>query len=283
MKRDGNLINLLKEKSKKNIQTYIKELQYVKNGLGTVDIHITNHCNLNCRGCDHFAPLAGEWFANIDEFSELLFRLKTILKDKPLYSISLMGGEPLLHPDIVMFARKARSIFPDIIIKIITNGTIKKEKDFYDQLKKCNVELSITDYHEEKKFYRVNLCKEGKCQIVCNNRSHDLEEIKKNVDENMYEFFNVMPCCQLNMNGDFYSCIVPANIDKFNSYFHENYMPQKGNDFVNIFEIDNIEKIIEMNNRKHINFCKYCDVKTIVDWGISSRVREEWEIEKDNR
>ena len=282
MKWVDGLIKLLKENNKKNIQEYIEELNYVKNGLGTVDIHITNHCNLNCKGCDHFAPLADEWFANIEDFTRLLRRLKQILKNKPFYGISLMGGEPLLHPDVMSYVRKTRESFPDIVVKLITNGTIEKSNDFYDELKTYNVELSVTNYYEGKHFYRVNLGKTNDNDIICNNRNSDLNKIKENVDENMYEFFNVMPCCQLNMNGDFYSCIIPANIDKFNSFFNENYAVKKNDDFINIFEIDSIDEIIKMNNRKSINFCKYCNKKTIVDWGISCKDRKEWELEEDS-
>ena len=30
--------------------------------LEKIDIHLTDHCNLNCKGCTHFSPLAEDFY-----------------------------------------------------------------------------------------------------------------------------------------------------------------------------------------------------------------------------
>ena len=57
--------------------------------------HITDHCNLKCRGCSHFSPLAQEWFESVEDFKKDFSQLASLM---PVNIIRLMGGEPLLHP-----------------------------------------------------------------------------------------------------------------------------------------------------------------------------------------
>jgi ABC-2 type transport system ATP-binding protein len=276
------MIKVLCEDTKENLRDFVKESVYRKSGIGTIDIHIVNHCNLNCKCCDHFAPLAKEWYADINEFEKLLNRLKLILHDKPLCSISLMGGEPLMHPRILDFCIIARRIFPNIDLKLVTNGILLKEKDecFFDCLKKNNIELCVSSYYEGKNFYKTNLLeikKQGnESYKLCNNRSNNVKAIRDNVDEKLYEFFVSFPCAQLNMNGDFFSCIVPANIDKLNEFFGLKYETIKNHDYINIYDIEDIQPIIDMNNIDKIPFCDYCSMKEVVKWNITKHDKKEW-------
>ena len=81
---------------------------------------------------------------------------------------------------------------------------------------------------------------------------------------------------QLNDNGDLFSCIVPANIDIINEYFDCNFIPIEWEDYINIYKVDTVDEIIEMNNKKKIPFCEYCLQKTIQRWGNSSKDEKEW-------
>ena len=33
-----------------------------------VEMHIVDHCNLNCNCCNHFSPLAEPWFISLKDF-----------------------------------------------------------------------------------------------------------------------------------------------------------------------------------------------------------------------
>jgi hypothetical protein len=35
----------------------------------SVEMHIVNHCNLNCNCCNHFSPLADPWYISLEDFS----------------------------------------------------------------------------------------------------------------------------------------------------------------------------------------------------------------------
>ena len=62
----------------------------------TLELHVTDHCNLNCKGCSHYAPIADGFYISLEELEEYY----NIIKSRGLIFFStlrLMGGEPLLH------------------------------------------------------------------------------------------------------------------------------------------------------------------------------------------
>ncbi|MDR0723938.1 MAG: 4Fe-4S cluster-binding domain-containing protein, partial [Endomicrobium sp.] len=72
------------------------------------EIHVTDHCNLNCKSCSHFSPLAQERYLDLNQFQNDCKRLALLTNGK-LEDIIFLGGEPLLHPnlgDIFKIARK---------------------------------------------------------------------------------------------------------------------------------------------------------------------------------
>ena len=67
-----------------------------------LDVQVCDHCNLRCAGCLHFAPLAEERILDLEGHAYDLERLAAIEGIEGYFgSIVLMGGEPLLHPNIV--------------------------------------------------------------------------------------------------------------------------------------------------------------------------------------
>ena len=45
-----------------------------------IDIHLVDHCNLNCRGCTHFSPLAQEFYLDLDSYECDLTRLSKLTR-----------------------------------------------------------------------------------------------------------------------------------------------------------------------------------------------------------
>ena len=91
-----------------------------KNQLDNLTIHLASHCNLNCWGCDNFSPLSEECYADLNIFAKDIACLSKFLKNR-VSRIELLGGEPLLHPNIENFLPIARMAFPETPIKIVTN------------------------------------------------------------------------------------------------------------------------------------------------------------------
>lgn len=88
-------------------------------------ITINNYCNLRCPYC--FAKEITQQTANsmtMDEFTEIL---DFLLKDPDMHDITLVGGEPLLHPDFDRMIRKtaeqiAATNHTHTSISLLTNG-----------------------------------------------------------------------------------------------------------------------------------------------------------------
>ena len=88
-------------------------------------MHTNNHCNLNCAGCNHFAPLTKPHFIDIEQFQALLDRLRFLCGTRvQIRIIRLMGGEPLLHPQISDLVQMTRDAFQKTAIEIRTNGIL---------------------------------------------------------------------------------------------------------------------------------------------------------------
>ena len=64
------------------------------------EVHLIDSCNLNCKGCVHFAPLAKpSSFYPLEEFEKEIKRLSELFGGRFGW-IHIMGGEPLLNPNI---------------------------------------------------------------------------------------------------------------------------------------------------------------------------------------
>lgn len=85
-----------------------------------IEMHVVDHCNLNCVSCNHFAPLAKPWFITKESLSNSLNLVKENIPN--LKSLILLGGEPTLHPELLDLCKIAREILPNIEISILSNG-----------------------------------------------------------------------------------------------------------------------------------------------------------------
>ena len=86
-----------------------------------VEHSVVDHCNLSCNQCDHGSPMLRKRLSSLKEFSRSVSRLAEILH---VDTFKLVGGEPLLHPQIGDFARVAKESGIAREIQIWTNGTL---------------------------------------------------------------------------------------------------------------------------------------------------------------
>lgn len=126
----------------------------------TLQIFITNACNLRCNGC--FARnVMGEDSSNIsiEEYNE-------VIKDfisKGGRQVNLLGGEPLLHPNVKDFIAINKE--NDIKTTIYTNGTYL-DRFVADDFKDAKIRVSIYTYDGDYKSaltlpkvrYPIDIC-----------------------------------------------------------------------------------------------------------------------------
>lgn len=111
--------------------------------------HLTDHCNLNCRGCDNFSPLAPDTFTETEAFEADCRRMAQLMGTRNrIKEIQLLGGEPLLHPQVTRFMDIARSCFPHTPINLVSNGLLlpKEDERFWECCRRNDVQIIVTKY-----------------------------------------------------------------------------------------------------------------------------------------
>ena len=96
-----------------------------------IEVYITNVCNLTCEQCNRFN---NHDFKGWQLWSDHADQYQQWAKLIDLKSITILGGEPLLNPDIVSWVRGLNAAF-GIGVQILTNGTrLNQVKGLYDTM-----------------------------------------------------------------------------------------------------------------------------------------------------
>lgn len=112
--------------------------------LDYLEFHLADHCNLNCAGCLHYSPFAEERLADVDTVRRDFSRLHDLFGN--IRHVRIMGGEPLLNPRVVEFARIVREAFPRARIMVVTNGILLGKFIGLKELAALGVGIDWTKY-----------------------------------------------------------------------------------------------------------------------------------------
>jgi len=255
-------------------------------------VPIVEHCNLRCRFCDHFAPLAEEEFADIKVFEKDFARLSELLNAK-VDRIGLMGGEPLLHPQISDFFYVARKYFPETKLQFVTNGILllKQTEVFWKACKDNRITIFNTKYplpldfdkiKEVAKQHNVSFNFSDYSGIIIKTSNKiplDLEG-KQDMNTNFKKCLHANNFCSLS-KGKLFTCTVAPNIRHFNKFFNKN-IPITDEDYIDIYKAEN-EKEVMLFLSKPKPICKYCYVEkrtTGHQWQKSKKDIKEWTVEQ---
>lgn len=85
-----------------------------------LEIHAVDHCNNNCRWCNNHSPYHDISWHQAESYINWISLLEQ--KRIPFRMLSIMGGEPFLHPNLTEFAHKLKTTFPGKTIAVSTNG-----------------------------------------------------------------------------------------------------------------------------------------------------------------
>ena len=251
-------------------------------------IHLTDHCNLNCRGCDNFSPLSPEIFADLATFERDCARIAE-LSDGSVQEVQLLGGEPLLHPQVIDFFDIARKYFPKVTIKMVTNGILllKQKNDFWENCRKNDIEIVVTkypikiDHNAIEKHVKTQNIKFGfygsTAEVEKNMHCMPLDlSGKQNARDSFLRCSNANRCVSLD-NGRIYTCSLIPYVKYFNAHFGEN-LPVTENDFRDIYKVKNIDEILNFLCQP-MPFCRFCNQKNMIwniGFGVSKKDIREW-------
>jgi len=247
------------------------------------EIHITDHCNLNCKGCAHFSSLCKPTFADLATFREDMDRMAALFSR--VEEIYLMGGEPLLHPDVASFVRAGRASFPRSRICLMTNGTLvtRMTPDVWNALAETGVVLLCDSYPiglpvEEidrlarehgatvewtvprEEFFKIPIDRAG---------GHDMAASFRR-----WQGFNNCPIVR---DGRLYPCAYVAYADVFRSTFGISGLQVSERDSISIRDEPDPDTVMEFL-MDPVPWCSNCDMDSRVfyTWGRSKRELSEW-------
>lgn len=248
------------------------------------EVHITEHCNLDCKQCTHFSPLAEEEFADINSYKKDCGRLSELFGGEMSY-IRLMGGEPLLHPQVTEFMRITRELFPIGKVALVTNGLLlpSMPEDFWEACKEYDVTIKPTYYPINFDYDALGKIALRKGVKFLPNRFANKEHIKIPIglfDANAR--INFLNCdvgsCTTLKDGKMYPCPTVAHAPHLKKYFNlDMHLSEKNG--VDIYSVKSGDELLE-KLAKPIPFCRYCDVEhryyMKYEWGVTKKDRYEW-------
>lgn len=109
------------------------------------EVNIVENCNLSCRSCSHLSPAMAR--RSVDP-AGMYNDLTTLARHYHARWLRLLGGEPLLHRDIVGVLEAARQSRISDGICVVTNGVLlpRMTHEFWQAVD--HVEVSVYPGHE---------------------------------------------------------------------------------------------------------------------------------------
>jgi len=248
-----------------------------------LEYHVADHCNLNCKGCFHFSNLVdSKEFPGFEQFKLDINRLSGLFDNIGI--IRLMGGEPLLNPELPQIIAEARKAFPKAKIHLLTNGILYKkiENGLLEEIKNCGVEVQVSLYkpvvHKKekiKKFFQARGIRYWISKpITYFGKYLNLEgtsDPKKSVSQ-----CHASRCTFL-QNGYIARCPLPFNIQHFNNRFGQTISME--HEWIGIHNDMAEGYAIKQKLRQPMESCRFCGNIKWVKWDKNSIGAESAGIE----
>lgn len=262
----------------------------------TFEVSLVDHCNLSCQMCDHYSQLSEPWFLDVEQFSRDMHEMGRIY-DHEIGAISLLGGEPTLHPRIIDIIKIVRREFPTSELIVLTNGVKllsmehMEDGNFWQVCKDYDVHITVTVYpikldyiaiEEKAKEYGIKLA------MSSNIHAKELTKIDKISDKHTMNLTGSVPkfysihCLYFNKfnvvkDGRYYMCPIQAHSDIFNKAFgqHLELLPE---DSLELTKVKDWHELAEFG-ASWVPFCRYCDLPHwhhASVWKASSKQMDEY-------
>ncbi len=238
-----------------------------------VEFHISDKCNLNCKGCTHFSPLFDNIGASYDKRINDLREIKRLFPN--LFVLNLLGGEPLLAPELDKYIIAVRKMFPESYIQITSNGLLipKISKEVLQMIHDFNICISITEYLPTQKMMdRIMECLD-RYKIKYRSLKYEKKQIfNRPISVNVHSKYKnlcISDGCIAVSDGKIARCPTLMFIYKFNEVFNEN-LPEEG-----IYFLDKVEdgEWLLSELKKEVPLCKHC-VKNEMNWSLCGLERK---------
>jgi organic radical activating enzyme len=255
--------------------------------------HVTHNCNLSCESCCHFTNHGHDWFIDIDTLAKWYSYWNKRISPRRM---AILGGEPLLHKNIVDIVYLTREMWnqpKDFYFEIVTNGILidkEKHKNLPKALVDTDCTLSVSIHstknvsleYSNKLKKSLNIIKEWRdrynIKINLDDSFNDWNRTYKNFGINSEPFEDNTPeqswencptgqeCFQL-YNGNIYKCAplayLPLLKEKYGPLLSGKWDPYLK--YIPLTPNCSDDDIIEFYNRKCESVCGMCP-KNIINF-----------------
>ena len=244
---------------------------------------VTDWCNLNCRGCGHYSPLARKEFAPIDELRKTMAALGRACGGD-IESAYLIGGETLLYPDLNEAMEALRSAFPTAKLYIFTNGLLlpRMDDDFWASARKYDFVMALTRYPIRFDYDAAEaLCaaKGVRCEVFADRNlegsffKFPLDPAKKQ-NGRMAHFRCYNRGCISVLGDKVYPCSISGCVGHLNKALGTNFRHEEG-DYIAVGDVRSARDIKRLRDRV-VPFCSYCKHHEVRPYAPSRRELSEW-------
>ncbi len=228
---------------------------------------LTDKCTLNCKNCDGYIPY--HTHPKTDSLETIKSSYEKIIEVcGRVETIDLLGGEPLLHPNIAQVTRYFVNDNRCSRVMIISNGTIVPNSELINVLKSPKCTFRISDYGNlsRHKDEIIALLEKEKIKYEVTNYQYwdRIPTIQRRYDS-PEQLDAKYDACTANVfyvkHGKLFQCTFVAGL----SDLGQAMLPDFEKNYVNLLLSNHkkvthqIEKFVhQVHQRQHLDACKYC-------------------------
>lgn len=242
--------------------------------LKSMETHVVDYCNLNCKGCSHFSNLYHK--GDMIPFDIYCKDLKQLSENVNIFRFNMLGGEALLNDRIIDYINFTRKSLPYSDIALITNGLLlpTQKEEFFISCLHNNILIEVSEYLPTLRMKDQIISILERYGIIYRIREN-ISKFMKNIDLSgkVDKYKALESClqggCNLLREGKLYKCPFEALGDKFFEHFQlDMRFFERGG--VDIYEPGLDWKELIYNYEKNpVDACRYCGKGEWFPWESS--------------
>jgi organic radical activating enzyme len=274
LERPGELVEMEGAFLKKGEYVEPRRRKYALAGgrirVESLEVHVAEHCNIRCRGCDAMSPFNDVRFLSAARVAEIAGAMARVMVAD---IFKLMGGEPLLHPDIAAVLGAVRRSGITDVIRLTTNGLLlhRMPDAFWQGLDRLTVSnyasapipprhVELIERKAEEFEVVLNLKRIDQFnEIELTEPLEDPDEVQRNYDDCWIRHRSLIV-----RDGVFFKCTRAAYLDDFRTRLR---LPVRQGDAASYREADGIpidapdfqeRALAYLNEPAPLASCRYC-------------------------
>ena len=184
----------------------------------SLEFHIVDHCNLRCWGCCSLSPISEKQCISSETIQkDLSLAIKALAPSR----LKLVGGEPLLHPEIIACLDVARSSNIAPSVSVTTNGFLlpRMTESFWRLVDHITISIYPQPKLSEKIISHIkDLALRHEVELNWKIQNNFVGMDRKNPDlagietQKIYAKCWLRRSCHLIAHGRFYTCTRPSHM-----------------------------------------------------------------------